>query len=72
MTPDIESAARRLLESIDAPRGLINVLAWPEVEHSKIRVFVDPMARLMRWPVPSQFEGFPVEVEFRVENVPFS
>jgi hypothetical protein len=65
MTSDIQIAAYLLLQSLDAPRGLVSVLAWPDDMQSRIRVFIDPAAKHTIPTVPTVFAGFPVEVELR-------
>lgn len=60
---DIELAAQRLLESVNAPPGAITVLAWDVGDQKRLRVFVDPMYRYAMSNIPSVFEGFTVSVE---------
>lgn len=71
MSFDIQSAARRLLGMIDAPRGLVGTLAWPDIVRPRIRVFVDPDLMHQVPVVPAEFEGFTVEVEARGEVIAF-
>lgn len=72
MTPDIQSAARRLFGVIYAPSGSIGVLAWPNSSCPKIRVFVDQHHRHEVSDVPLEFEGFVVEIEIQGEIIPFN
>lgn len=68
---DIQSAARRLFDVIDVPRGAVGVLAWPDIAQPRIRVFVDPHFKHWVLSVPAEFEGFPVEVGTRGDVIPF-
>lgn len=70
MRLDIQSAARRLFDIIDVPRGVVGVLAWPDITHPSIRVFVVPGFKLPVSAVPTEFDGFPVEIETRGDVIP--
>lgn len=70
MIADIQAAARRLFDVIDAPRGVVGVLAWPDITHPSIRVFVVPGFRLPVSALPTKFEGFSVEIEIRGDVIP--
>jgi hypothetical protein len=71
MNPDIQSAARRLHEQIQAPRGAVGVLAWQDSAQPRIRVFVAPGSWHQIASVPAEFEGFPVEMVMGGDIIPF-
>jgi len=71
MNPDIQSAARRLHEQIQAPRGVVGVLAWQDLAKPRIRVFVTPGSWHQFASVPVEFEGYPVEMVMGGDIMPF-
>ncbi|MHB8742173.1 MAG: hypothetical protein ACYC9L_03530 [Sulfuricaulis sp.] len=71
MNPDIQSAARRLHEQIQAPRGVVGVLAWQDLAQPRIRVFVAPGSWHQIASIPAEFEGFPVEMVMGGDIMPF-
>lgn len=71
MNADIESAARHLFEFIRAPRGVVGVLAWPDLTQPRIRVFVTPGSWHQMAAVPAEFEGYPVEMMACGDITPF-
>lgn len=70
MRLDIQSAARRLFDAIDAPHGVVGVLAWPDISRPRIRVFCAQGFLFSSSAVPQEFEGFPVEIETRGDVIP--
>lgn len=63
---DAHKAARQLLNHLDVPRGQVNTAVGEDASGVVIRVLVDPMY----WSsvqAPSEFMGFRVQVEKRVQ-----
>jgi hypothetical protein len=55
-------AAEHLFSVIDAPRGAVNVSAWPDNNSNYVlKVWVNPGAGVRG--IPSSFEGFKVLIE---------
>ncbi len=71
MNSDIQSAARHLHEQIQAPRGVVGVLAWPDLVQPRIKVFVAPGSWHQIVAVPAEFEGYPVEMIMGDDIMPF-
>ena len=65
MRMPVEDAAKWLLESLDAPRGAVNTMAFREKDRAYIRVLVDPLYQPRLRPVPKTFKGYSVKVERR-------
>lgn len=58
------TAAQRLYALIDAPRGAVNVTAWPDEKTGFVlKVWLAAGARVPD--IPSNFEGFKVQIESR-------
>jgi hypothetical protein len=62
----VDAAAKRLYESIQAPRWSFNTLAFEDSNgHPYIRVLVDPDYMSQMLSIPRNFENFRVSVEPR-------
>ena len=63
MKPEVQVAAKALLDEIRAPAGAVNTVVGSDGSH--IRVMIDPFYWLAVSNVPTIFRGFRVVVEKR-------
>jgi hypothetical protein len=65
MRPEVQMAAKALLDEIRAPAGAVNTIAGSNEHGPYIRVMIDPFYWLAVSNVPTKFRGFRVIVEKR-------
>lgn len=65
MKPEVQMAAKALLDEIRGPAGAVNTIAGSDKRGPYIRVMIDPFYWLAISNVPSKFRGFRVVVEKR-------
>jgi hypothetical protein len=65
MKPEVQMAARALLDEIRAPAGAVNTIVGSDKKGPHIRVMIDPFYWLAVSNVPATFRGFRVVVERR-------
>jgi hypothetical protein len=65
MSATIHEAAAHLQQSILAPPGTVNTLAFEDNAGPLIRVFIEPSHWGRISPLPDRFEGFRVSVELK-------
>ena len=62
---DINTAAWRLFNLLEAPKGSLNVAVFEDRDGSYIRVLVAPEFYWQIFPVPESFESYRVSLEKR-------
>lgn len=71
MNMDIHLASYRLYRQINAPRGVIGVLAWPLGRKPRIRVFISKEYSHRDFSIPRMFDGYQVDIETTEGAIPF-
>lgn len=71
MNMDIHLASYRLYKQINAPRGVVGVLAWPLGRKPRIRVFVSKGYSHRDFLIPHVFDGYRVDIETMEDASPF-
>jgi hypothetical protein len=62
---NIKDAAIKLLSSMRAPKGSVNVLMKPNDPEAQLLVWVDKSFNLEPLDLPNVFEGYKVKVEVK-------
>jgi hypothetical protein len=65
MRPEVQMAAKALLDEIRGPAGAVNTIVGSDKRGPYIRVMIDPFYWLAVSNVPERFRGFRVVVEKR-------
>jgi hypothetical protein len=64
----ITEAAKKLSDSIEAPKGAVSILPWTLGNERYLRVFLEPSYFYLSKSIPDSFLGFKVSLEKRPQT----